>query len=98
VRADQLITSREELEEYVKEVKLVGFGATDFRPAFEYVDELIRDKKFEDLKGLIYFTDGYGGYPSSPPKYEVIFACMNEDRNRLPVPGWAISTVVGSDQ
>ncbi len=98
VRADQLITSREELEEDVKEVKLAGFGATDFRPAFEYVDELIRDKKFEDLKGLIYFTDGYGVYPSSPPKYEVIFAFMNEDRNRLPVPGWAISTVVGSDQ
>ena len=29
---------------------------TDFRPAFEYVEELRQNREFTDLKGMIYFT------------------------------------------
>ena len=35
----------------------------DFRPAFEYVNRMIRQGNFTDSKGLLYFTDGEGIYP-----------------------------------
>ncbi len=32
-----------------------GFGGTDFRPVFEYVNDLIMKREIKSLKGLIYF-------------------------------------------
>ena len=61
----------------MKNGKLKGFGSTDFRPVFEYVDELLAKGEFENLKGLIYFTDGYGVYPSRMPGYDTIFAFLD---------------------
>ena len=97
VRDDKIITSQSDLDDYIKGVKLTGFGATDFRPAFAYVDELIAKKTFRNLKGMIYFTDGYGIYPSKGRDYDVIFAFLREDKNRLPVPPWAIEVVISED-
>ena len=77
--------------------KLKGFGATDFRPVFEYVDKLTKQGEFENLKGLIYFTDGYGIYPERMPDYDVIFAFLDEDENRAPVPPWSMKVVLESD-
>ena len=63
VQSDQKITSKEELKEYMEHLKLYGEGGTDFRPAFAYVDQMLENHEFEELKGLLYFTDGYGIYP-----------------------------------
>lgn len=54
------ITGREELQDYMDSLELYGDGGTDFRPAFAYVEELMEKREFENLKGLVYFTDGYG--------------------------------------
>jgi predicted metal-dependent peptidase len=54
------ITNLEDFEHYIRQARLQGFGGTDFRPVFAYVDDLIAKKEFVNLKGLIYFTDGYG--------------------------------------
>ena len=94
VRRDTVITDEGELESYLREVKLEGLGATDFRPAFEYVQKLIDEKKLENIKGLIYFTDGYGSYPEAMPPYRVLFAFMDEDEHRPQLPVWAMSVVV----
>ena len=91
---DIKISSMEEFNEMLEKFKLSGFGATDFRPAFEYVDELIKKKEFTNLKGLVYLTDGYGIYPDSAPDYDVIFAFMNDDKNAPKVPNWAIKVVL----
>lgn len=91
---DIKITSLDELKGMIHDFKLTGFGATDFRPAFEYVDGLIKEKEFTNLKGLVYLTDGYGIYPEKSPGYDVIFAFLNEDRNRAPVPSWAIKVIL----
>ena len=48
-------------------MKIKGLGGTDFRPVFNLVDKLILDKEFTNLKGLIYFTDGYGDFPAQKP-------------------------------
>lgn len=94
VQEDIIITNMDDLSAFTDNLTVKGFGGTDFRPVFEYVDRLIEDKKFDDLKGLIYLTDGYGIYPSRKPDYDVIFAFMNTDPNRLNVPSWAIQVVL----
>lgn len=63
VQSDRKITNREELEEYMEKLDLIGEGGTDFRPAFEYVEKLKKERVFTQLRGLIYFTDGKGIYP-----------------------------------
>lgn len=94
VQQDAKITNDEEFDAFVKNGRLQGFGGTDFRPAFEYVDRLREQGEFENLKGLIYFTDGYGIYPERMPDYDVIFAFLEEDENRAPVPAWALKVVL----
>lgn len=94
VKGDTKITCRDDFEHFMEKGKLVGFGATDFRPVFDYVEELRASGEFTNLKGLIYFTDGYGVYPEKMPDYDVIFAFLNEDANIQPVPGWAIKVVM----
>ena len=97
VRSDTRITGDEDFDKFMRYGKLTGFGATDFRPVFEYVERLREQKEFEDLKGLIYFTDGYGVYPERMPDYKVIFAFLDEDENRAPVPAWAMKVVLEGD-
>lgn len=98
VRSDTKITCDEDFNAFLKEGKLTGFGATDFRPVFSYVNELVEKGEFENLKGLIYFTDGYGLYPEKMPDYDVIFAFLNEDEGRPAVPVWAIRAVIEEEE
>ena len=97
VQSDTKVTNDEEFEHFMKYGKLNGFGATDFRPVFTYVDELKARGEFEDLKGLIYFTDGYGIYPERMPDYDVIFAFLDEDEHRAPVPPWSMKVILESE-
>jgi predicted metal-dependent peptidase len=97
VQSDTKITNDDEFETFMQYGKLRGFGATDFRPVFEYLDELKAQGEFENLKGLIYFTDGYGIYPERMPDYDVIFAFLDEDENRGPVPPWSLKVILDSD-
>ena len=94
IQSDVKITDRAELEHYLTDISLRGFGGTDFRPVFAYVEELLEQGEFENLKGLIYFTDGFGIYPAMQPPYDVIFAFLNEDRTRGPVPPWSMKVVL----
>lgn len=98
VQNDTKITSDEDFEAFIKYGKLNGFGATDFRPVFDYVGKLKEQGEFENLKGLIYFTDGYGIYPERMPDYDVIFAFLDEDENRAPVPPWSMKVVLESEE
>lgn len=94
VQKDTRITCDDDFEEFIKNGKLVGFGGTDFRPVFEYVDELREQGEFENLKGLIYFTDGYGIYPERMRDYKVIFVFLEEDEHRQSVPPWSMKVII----
>lgn len=94
VHSDQKITNQEDLKQYMEHLTLYGEGGTDFRPAFEYVNELIRNNEFEDLRGLIYFTDGYGIYPKKMPPYQTAFVFLEEDYEEANVPAWAMKTIL----
>lgn len=98
VQSDTRITCEEDLETFLKYGKLSGFGATDFRPVFQYVERLQEQGELEKLKGLIYFTDGYGIYPERMPDYDVIFAFLEEDENRGPVPPWSMKVILESEE
>jgi hypothetical protein len=94
VRSDTKITCEEDFEDFLKNGKLTGFGSTDFRPVFEYVDKLRDDGELRHIKGLIYFTDGYGVYPGSMPDYDVAFVFLSEDDRAPSVPPWASKLVL----
>ncbi len=98
IQTDQKITCKEELVEYMEHLELRGEGGTDFRPAFLYVEQLIRQHTFERLKGLIYFTDGRGIYPSKMPSYETAFVFMEEDYEDVDVPPWAIKILLEAEE
>lgn len=97
VQMDVKITSQEELDAYIKRMTLHGFGGTDFRPAFEYVNKLVADKEFTNLKGVIYFTDGYGVFPEKKPDYETAFLFVRGDYDIPEVPAWAIKLVLDKE-
>ena len=82
------------LEQYIAHLNLKGKGGTDFRPAFEYVNTLLEQEKFRKLKGLIYFTDGYGTFPQRKPPYDTAFVFMRDESYEPEVPPWAIKLVL----
>ena len=91
------ITTREEFDRYMEEMSLKGFGGTDFRPVFAYVDRMRQEKEFTNLKGLIYFTDGDGIYPEKKPDYDTAFVFVRNDYEIPQVPVWAIRLVLDKD-
>lgn len=94
VQRDTKITDRDELEYFLSHEKLTGFGATDFRPVFAHVDGLLRKGEFENLKGLLYFTDGYGVYPKAMPPYDVMFVFPDNGDTGPEVPPWAVKVLL----
>jgi predicted metal-dependent peptidase len=98
IQEDVKITSQEEFDKYINTMKIRGLGGTDFKPVFTYVDELIKNKEFSNLKGLIYFTDGFGDFPMKKPTYETAFVFIDDNFNNYDVPPWAIKLILKSDE
>lgn len=98
VQKDTKITCQEDFDAFIKNETLSGFGSTDFRPVFAHVEELQKKGEFENLKGLIYFTDGYGVYPQSMPPYEVMFVFLDDADTRPDIPAWAIKVVLEEEE
>ncbi|MBQ7015150.1 MAG: hypothetical protein IJN12_03410 [Clostridia bacterium] len=98
IQEDKKITSQEDFDEYLKTMRIRGLGGTDFRPVFEYVETLRKNKEFTNLKGLIYFTDGYGDFPARKPDYDTAFVFVDDEYNNTDVPPWAIKLVLQKDE
>lgn len=98
IQEDHKVTSWEKFQEYLKTMELKGFGGTDFRPVFRYVDELRHKGEFDNLKGLIYFTDGYGDFPEKKPDYDAAFVFIDDEYSRPEVPVWAIKLVLQKNE
>lgn len=89
------IKSQLELDNYIKNFTIKGLGGTDFRPVFGYVRKLLEEKVFQNLKGMIYFTDGYGNFPSEKTPYDTAFVfVVPEDYENVTVPPWAIKVLL----
>ena len=98
IQEDKKITCQEDFDEYLKTMQIRGLGGTDFRPVFEYVEQLRKSKEFINLKGLIYFTDGDGAFPERKPDYDTAFVFIDEEYNNPNVPPWAIKLILQRDE
>ena len=98
IQEDAKITSQDEFDEYLKAMKIRGLGGTDFRPVFSYVDWLREKKEFQNLKGLIYFTDGWGTFPAKKPDFDAAFVFVDDGMNNYDVPPWAIKLVLQKEE
>lgn len=98
VQSDVKITSVSDLESYRDGFDVRGRGGTDFRPVFDYVAELTAAGEFVDLRGLIYFTDGMGTYPTNRPPYDTAFVFLDEDATERRVPPWAMKVIIDEDR
>ena len=92
------ITAQDEFDKYLKTMKIHGLGGTDFRPVFEFTQKLIDEKEFANLKGLIYFTDGFGTFPAKKPNFDTAFVFIDDEYNNPDVPPWAIKLVLQKDE
>ena len=92
------ITKQTEFDDYIKSLTIKGLGGTDFRPVFTLVDNLIAQGEFTHLKGMIYFTDGYGVFPSQKPAYETAFVFIRDKYDNPEVPPWAIKLILNNEE
>ena len=97
VQSDTVITCLEDILEYERNLHVSGFGGTDFQPVFAYVDQLVADGVFDDLRGLVYFTDGMGVYPDHAPAYDVAFVFVENEGATRRVPPWACKVIMSDD-
>ena len=91
IQRDIQITNLDEMEKYADQFRVQGGYGTDFRPVFSYVEELRKRGELRDLKGLMYFTDGFGTYPKKPTDYDTVFVFYGDgDKEEEKVPDWAL--------
>jgi predicted metal-dependent peptidase len=88
VREAVQITCQADLDRYIAKMELKGLGGTDFRPVFDYIDDLRGKGVLTGLKGMVYFTDGKGIFPERKPPYDAAFAFIGETPES--VPAWAV--------
>lgn len=71
-----------------------GNGDTDFRPVFDYIEQLQQRGELLQLQGLLFFTDGVGVYPKKRPPYDAAFIFFDNSYAEHLVPPWAMKLVL----
>lgn len=95
IQKDTVIRNTEAMRRFADGFEIRGGGGTDYRPVFAYVEELIRKKVLKNLKGLLYYTDGYGVYPKRATPYDTAFVFRKDgDNDDTKVPDWALKLYV----
>lgn len=98
VQADTKITDLRDVDAFMEGFFVRGFGGTDFRPAFAYVEDLRKRGELADMKGLVYFTDGLGQFPEAAPDYDAAFVFMDTGEQHMPsVPPWAMKVILDEE-
>ena len=97
IQSDITITDIQQFQQMTQSFETKGNGDTDFRPVFDYVDQLIRQGDLTHLQGLIFFTDGFGVFPKKRPPYDTAFIFFDDNYAEHLVPPWAIQLVLGTD-
>lgn len=97
IQSDAVITSQDEMKEYMENFTIQGQGGTDFRPVFEYIRILTAKRQFHKLRGLIYFTDGKGIFPVESPPYDTAFVFIKENYSDIDVPAWAMKLILSPE-
>lgn len=86
----RIIENLEAFEEMMKDLKVIGHGNTDFCPVFDLLNQKIKEKEIRHLRALLYFTDGDGIFPYTPPVYDTAFVFLNHETEKQKIPSWGI--------
>ncbi len=76
-------------------LELKGFGGTDFRPVFSWMDDKLDSGEIGEWEALVYFTDGQGVFPDEAPPYDTAFVFADDAGS---CPAWATKVLVYSDE
>ena len=90
VRRDDVVRCEQDMKVLMENFVLEGGNGTDFRPVFDHVERMREEGSLRELKGLMFFTDGYGTYPTRRPDYDTAFVFCEEVPKEHPVPPWAM--------
>ena len=96
IHSDKKVTSQMEFDDYLANLQIEGGGGTDFRPVFRHIDQLQKSGELAHLKGIVYFSDGYGTFPHTPPPYDTAFIFLNEAPPAIPP--WIIELTLQEEQ
>ena len=89
VQEDVVLTSLRDVDFYMQRMTIKGGGGTDFRPAFRYIRKLQEEGKIANLRGILYFTDGFGTFPDLAPGCPTAFVMLKHRYGQVSVPPWA---------
>lgn len=96
IQSDIKISDVLDMEKYSEGFSVSGGYGTDYRPVFSRVEELRKSGELPHMRALLYFTDGYGIYPSRVTDYESVFVFLkDEDFDDTGVPEWAVRVYLG---
>lgn len=98
IQEEMVIHTQTELENYISHLVIKGMGGTDFRPVFQRIAELQAAGQLQDLRGLLYFTDGHGEYPKNMPPYKTAFIMIEKEKDAPAVPSWAVKVNVSAEE
>lgn len=84
-----VIHSIEQWERYIAHLQIRGRGSTDFCPVFDEIETMRQQGTLKKPCVLLYYTDGDGSYPSTPPDYETAFLISGDSARPDLVPPWA---------
>lgn len=99
IQQDIRFSRMEEVEQYAEHFTLNGGYGTDFRPVFQYVEELRKSGELAHMRGLMYFTDGYGAYPEKMTVYDTAFVYpADADIDDMSAPDWALKLYLRSER
>ena len=98
IQDHRLIEDEEDWKVCKKDLKIKGFGYTDFQPVFKWIEKQREKGEIRDLKGLIYFTDGAGVFPKEAPDYETAFVFLNDKLKKGELPPWITAINLGLDK
>lgn len=97
VRDDRVIHNPEDLPDFSKGYNIKGLGGTNFIPVFNYIDNLLTTGRIKRVRGLLFFSDGYGDFPKYPPAYETVFIFPPNGYINTEIPKW-ITKVILTDE
>ena len=94
IQSDTKITDPQHLNDMLQNFDVSGNGDTDFRPVFDYIEQLQQRGELLQLQGLLFFTDGVGVYPKKRPPYDAAFIFFDNSYAEHLVPPWAMKLVL----
>ncbi len=87
IKSVRKVADMDEFGKIIDDYTITGGGGTDFRPIFDFVKS--ENDRGEKIKGIIYFTDGYGIFPSESSQVKSCFVIYNDFDGKITVPCYA---------